>query len=161
MSTGLVIGVRPHAIADPRSKIRGVRAASGVDDDVATPTLDRRPRAALGARVLRVDGLRGPAPGVDANLDHLPVPRVPAGPEDPAVLVLPRMEEPVLQPRPAAVATRRARVDRRGAVVAPTGSSHRCRRHAAERQALTRVENDDRREGGEGSGAGRGGEQRP
>ena len=79
-------------------------AVGGVDDRLPAAELDRAEAAALGAAVLGVDGLERAAGGGDAVLDELPVAGVAAGADDPAVLVLVGVVEPVLQPGAAASA---------------------------------------------------------
>jgi hypothetical protein len=154
-----VIRVGPHAIAYARSQIRRVRRTRRVHARVPAPALNRRPRAALGTRVLRIDDLRGSPPSIEPNLDHLPVALVPARPEDAAVLILARIEQPVLEPGATALAPRRARVERRATVSASTRGLNPGCRDAAQWKPLSRVVHDHRRERGERSGEGRGGEQ--
>ena len=94
-----------------RAEVGGVGAVGGVDERVAVGReRDGGGRAALGARVLGVDGLEQAARGVDVVLDGLPVRGVAAGADDAAVLVLVGVEEPVLEP----AARRRRRRGPRG-----------------------------------------------
>jgi hypothetical protein len=107
--------------------------------------------------MLRVDRLETPAGGRDPVLDELPVALVAAGADDPAILVLVPVEEPVLQPQPAATVGDRAPVGgrRAGSDLARGRRDGRCR---GERKALGGVVDDDGREGHQGRGSRTGGE---
>ena len=97
-TVGLVVGVRPRAIADAGPEVGGVGAVGEVDHGSAVSLLDGRPWAPLGARVLGVDGLDRLAGVVQAHLHHLPVARVAARAQDPAILVVRGERQPPLDP---------------------------------------------------------------
>ena len=108
-AVGLVVGVGPHPVARARAQVGGVRAVGGEDDRAPAAEGPSSNAAALGAGVLRVDRLDRPPGRGDAELDELPVALVAPGADDPAVLVLVGVVEPVLDPGAAVAAGRRLR----------------------------------------------------
>src|SRR5918994_1083996 len=93
----------PRPVAHPGREVGGVRAAREEHDRPAARAADVPVAAGLGPRVLAVDRTDGAA-AAEPVLDHLPVARVAAGAEDPAVLRVGGEEHPVLQPASGAAA---------------------------------------------------------